>query len=96
MEAGGVEPHAENRSILRKRKQNGPEALFGVPGRRILKVLNYATSRFPIAEKQAEIVLPVVLESSSFFGVFVQTWTKHPYLYRVAHLVAQLVEGSAL
>jgi hypothetical protein len=31
-----------------------------------------------IAEKQAEVVLPVVLaglESSPFFGVFVQTWT---------------------
>jgi hypothetical protein len=36
----------------------------------------------PIAENQAEVILPVVVapcESSPFFGVFVQTWTKYPY-----------------
>jgi hypothetical protein len=36
----------------------------------------------PIAENQAEVILPVVfapLGSSSFFGVFVQTWTKYRY-----------------
>jgi hypothetical protein len=35
----------------------------------------------PIAENQAEVILPVVFapfESSPFFGVFVQTWTKYP------------------
>jgi GNAT superfamily N-acetyltransferase len=34
----------------------------------------------PIAENQAEVILPAVfapLESSPFFGVFVQTWTKY-------------------
>jgi hypothetical protein len=36
----------------------------------------------PIAENQFEVILPIVfapLESSPFFGVFVQTWTKYPY-----------------
>src|SRR6266700_6336887 len=32
------------------------------------------------------------LESSPFFGVFVQTWTKYPY-FSVAQLVAQFAEG---
>jgi len=51
----------------------------------------------PVAEKQAKVVVSGgarSLESSPFFGVFVQTSTK--YFISVAQLVAQFAEGFAL
>jgi hypothetical protein len=49
----------------------------------LLAELIIGIQRHPaIAEKQAEVVLPVVLaglESSPSFGVFVQTWTTYSY-----------------
>jgi hypothetical protein len=50
------------------------------PGRRVLSIGIWTHPA--TAEQQAKIVLPVVLarlESSPFFGVFVQTWTRYPY-----------------
>ncbi len=71
-----------NRYYSKREKAIRPGNSLEFPGRRIFMDLNYARVASPIVEKQAEVLLPAVLaglESSPFFGVFVQTWTTYPY-----------------
>jgi len=82
VEAGRVGPNAQKQIDIKREKAKQPGSSFEFPGRRVFRVLNYATSRFTDCRKasrgRSSVVL-VRLESSPFFGVFVQTWTAYPY-----------------
>jgi hypothetical protein len=94
---GGGESRTQRRKQIDIKKAKQPGSSFEFPGRRVFRVLNYATSRFADCRKASRGCFSAVLvrlNSSHFFGVLSKLGQSTPF--SVARLVAQLTEGFAL